>query len=226
MTIEPDYEALRAKMVDGQVRTTDVTNLAIVSAMLSVPREEFVPSPRRPLAYIDEDLMVAPAAGGRPARWLMEPSPFAKLLQLARIAPDSVVLDVGCATGYSAAVLSRIAQSVIALEEDEALAGEATSRLARLGYDNAVVVTGPLAAGYPEEAPYDVILLEGAVETIPEALFGQLKDGGRLVAAEGSGNAAVAKVWVRDGDTVSAVRGFNAAVKPLPGFAKAPEFQF
>ncbi|MCV0398034.1 MAG: protein-L-isoaspartate O-methyltransferase [Rhizobiaceae bacterium] len=224
--MEPDYAALRAKMVDSQVRTTDVTDHAIVSALLSVPREEFVPATRRALAYIDEDLLLTPAAGANPARWLMEPSPFAKLLQLARITPDSVVLDVGCATGYSAAVLSRIAQSVIAVEQDEALAQLATSTLTGLGYDNAVVVTGPLAEGYPSEAPFDVILLEGAVETIPQALLDQLKDGGRLVAAEGTGNAAVAKAWIRDGASISAVRGFNAAVKPLPGFEKAAEFQF
>ncbi|WP_269930037.1 protein-L-isoaspartate O-methyltransferase family protein [Aminobacter sp. HY435] len=220
-----DFSERRVKMVDGQVRTTDVTNAAILSAMLSVPREEFVDSAHRELAYIDEDLRYAATADAEP-RYLMEPSPFAKLAQLAEIQSSDFVLDVGCGTGYSAAVLSRIASSVIALESDAILSERAASTLSALGYDNAVVVSGALAAGYAAEAPYDVIFVGGAVEQVPEALLSQLKQGGRLVAVEGYGNAGVAAVYLKNGATVTPRKAFNAAVKPLPGFNRAREFQF
>lgn len=221
-----DFSERRVKMVDGQVRTTDVTNAAILSAMLSVPREEFVDSAHRELAYIDEDLRYAVTADAAQPRYLMEPSPFAKLAQLAEIQSGDFVLDVGCGTGYSSAVLSRLAGSVIALESDAILSERAASILSALGYDNAVVVSGPLAAGYAAEAPYDVIFVGGAVDQVPEALLSQLKEGGRLVAVEGHGNAGVAVVYVKNGATVTARKAFNAAVKPLPGFNRAHEFQF
>src|SRR5690606_8840678 len=128
---------------------------------------------KQPLAYIDEDLEVAPAAQGVPARYLMEPSPFAKLVQLAGIRPGDFVLDVGCATGYSSAVLSRLASSVAALECDAGLAAGATETLMRLGCDNVAVVEGPLQDGLPGEAPFDVIFVGGAVDAVPETLFAQ-----------------------------------------------------
>lgn len=215
-----DFSGLRTKMVDGQVRTTDVTSLPLLDALLSVPREEFVPAARKSLAYIDEDLEIAPG------RYLMEPSPFARIVQLADIQPGDFVLDVGAGTGYSAAVLSKLAGSVVALEQDPMLAAKAQSVLSALGYDTVAVVEGPLSAGYPAQAPYDVILLEGAVESIPQALFDQLKDGGRLLAVEGHGNSADVRVYVRQGSSVSARRAFNAAVKPLPGFNSVPTFEF
>jgi len=215
-----DFSGLRTKMVDGQVRTTDVTSLPLLDALLSVPREEFVPAARKSLAYIDEDLEIAPG------RYLMEPSPFARIVQLADIQPGDFVLDVGAGTGYSAAVLSKLAGSVVALEQDPTLAAKAQSVLSALGYDTVAVVEGPLSAGYPAQAPYDVILLEGAVESIPTALFDQLKDGGRLLAVEGHGNSAEVRVYVKQGSSVSARRAFNAAVKPLPGFNSLPTFEF
>lgn len=221
-----DFEGLREKMVDGQLRTTDVTDRALLSAFFDVPREEFVPAEKRPVAYIDEDLPLLPSSAPGGARYLMEPSPLAKLMQLAEIGPDDVVLDVGCVTGYAAAVLSRIASSVIAVECDQGLADKATETLSRLGYDNVVVIQGALEEGYAAEAPYDVILLEGAVDAVPEALFDQLKDGGRLVAVEGHGNAGVARIYVKDGGVVAGRRVFNAAVRPLPGFQRAPAFEF
>ena len=215
-----DFSGLRTKMVDGQVRTTDVTSLPLLDALLSVPREEFVPTAKKSLAYIDEDLEIAPR------RYLMEPSPFARIAQLAEIQPGDFVLDVGAGTGYSSAVLSKLAGSVVALEQDPALAEKAQSVLSALGYDTVAVVEGPLTAGYPAQAPYDVIVIEGAVEQIPQALFDQLKDGGRLVAVEGLGNSGVVHIYVKHGATVSARRAFNAAVKPLPGFNNAPVFEF
>jgi len=222
-----DFHDLRIKMVDNQIRTTDVTSIPVLDAFLAVPREEFVPAARRELAYIDEDILVKPASPtGEGPRYLMEPSPFAKLVQLAAIEAGDVVLDIGTGTGYSAAVLSRLASSIIAVESDSDLAAEATAKLSELGYDNVVIVTSPLPEGYPSEAPYDVIILEGAVDFVPDALFDQLKDGGRLVVVEGHGNAGVAKLYVKDEGIASGRRAFNLAVKPLPGFACAPQFEF
>ncbi|GEO84866.1 MULTISPECIES: protein-L-isoaspartate O-methyltransferase family protein [Alphaproteobacteria] len=221
-----DFAAARIKMVDNQIRTTDVTSHSVLNAFLSVPREDFVPTHLRPLAYIDEDMQVAPAANGQPARFIMEPSPLAKLFQLAAITKDDLVLEIGCGVGYAAAVLSQIADSVVAVESDESLAAKATSTLAELGYDNVAVVTGELAKGYAAEAPYDVIFVNGAVEELPESLFDQLREGGRLVAVVGYGNAARARLYVRASGSCSYSEFFNAAVKPLPGFRKAAEFVF
>jgi protein-L-isoaspartate(D-aspartate) O-methyltransferase len=215
-----DFAELRTKMVDGQVRTTDVTDADILSAMLSIPRERFVDEKRRPLAYVDTDVEIAPS------RFLMEASPFAKLVQLAAIRPGDKVLDVGTGTGYSAAVLSRLAASVVALESDAGLAEKARSALAEIGVANVTVVVGPLAAGHPGAAPYGVIVVEGAVEILPEALTSQLREGGRLVVVEGHGNAGVARLYLKSGATVTGRRAFNAAVKPLPGFERTPAFEF
>lgn len=221
-----DFSQARVKMVDGQVRTTDVTDLALLSAFLDVPREEFVPAERRALAYIDEDIQIAAAQDGQLARYLMEASPLAKLLQLAAISPSDIVLDVGCGTGYASALLSRLASSVIALESDSALVALANSKLAALGCDNVAVVQGDLSKGYADEAPYEVIFVGGAVDHVPTALFDQLKEGGRMVVVEGLGNSGVAKLYLKSGGDVTGRRAFNAAIKPLPGFESVPTFQF
>lgn len=224
--MDTDFSEQRVKMVDGQIRTTDVTDAALLAAMLSVPREAFVGSGNPELAYIDDDLQIAPAGEGRPARYLMEPSPFAKLVQLAQIVPGDFVLDIGAGTGYAAAVLSRLASSVVALESDPALAEAAGATLSELGYDNVAVVQGVLNEGYGAEAPYDVILLGGAVETIQAALFDQLKEGGRLVAVEGQGNAGTARLFLKTAGIVTSRSAFNAAIRPLPGFERTPVFEF
>jgi protein-L-isoaspartate(D-aspartate) O-methyltransferase len=156
----------------------------------------------------------------------MEPSPFAKLVQLADVKASDFVLDVGCGTGYCSAVLSRLASSVIALESDPSLAEFATNALAELGYDNAVVVQGPLREGYASEAPYDVIFVGGSVEEVPQAFFDQLKEGGRLVVVVGQGNAGVARLYLKTAGEVSGRSAFNAAIKPLPGFERVRTFEF
>ena len=220
-----DFSELRVKMVDGQVRTTDVTSLPLLEAMLAVPREAFVPDSRKPLAYIDENILISDK-GGPDTRYLMKPSPFAKLVQLAEVGSNDNVLDVGAGTGYSAAVLSRLAKSVVALESDSSLADRAASTLSSLGYDNVSVVRGGLKAGHKAGAPYDVIFAGGSVEELPETLLAQLAEGGRLVVVEGHGNAGVARIYLKSNGVATGRRAFNAAVKPLPGFESAPAFEF
>ncbi|AJD41020.1 MULTISPECIES: protein-L-isoaspartate O-methyltransferase [Rhizobium] len=219
-----DFEAARAKMVDNQIRTTDVTSHSVLTAFLTVPREAFVPEKSKALAYIDNDVEISPAAGGVSARFLMEASPLAKLLQLAAISTDDAVLEVGCGTGYTSALLAMLAGSVVALECDEALAAEAKKNLS--GYANVSVVTGALEQGNGAGAPYDLIFVNGSVEEVPAALLGQLAEGGRLVTVQGYGNAARAKVFFSENGAVSENVFFNASVKPLPGFAKVREFVF
>ncbi|MGB7287529.1 MAG: protein-L-isoaspartate O-methyltransferase [Salaquimonas sp.] len=213
-----DYKKIRQNMVDCQIRTNDVTNHALLDAFLQVPRERFVPKGFVELAYIDEDI----AVGSN--RYLMEPAPFAKLAQAVGIGPDDVVLDVGCNSGYSSAVFSRFASVVIALEENSDLARQAATTLDELDYDNVAVVEGPLNLGYASEGPYNVIFVNGAVDEIPEVLFDQLKDGGKLITVLGHGNSAVAKMYSKSGSDISGRNLFNCAVEPLPGFAKEPVF--
>jgi len=218
-----DFEKARMTMVDCQIRPNDVTDRAILQAFMDVPREDFVSAAQRPLAYIDEDLPVSTEGDDR---YLMEVTTMAKLVQLADIEADNIVLDIGCATGYSTAVLSRLCNSVVAVESDEHLAGRAGESLIEGGFDNAVVVHGPLEKGLSKEGPYDVIYIGGAVSELPEGLTGQLKEGGRLVVVEGTGNAGVARLYTRHGDALSGRTAFNSAVKPLPGFEAKPEFVF
>ena len=221
-----DYDLARTKMVDNQIRTTDVTSHLVLDAFLTVARQEFVPAKFRALAYSDADIPLTLDDGHDDRRYLMQPSPLAKLVQLADVKPDDVVLDVGCGTGYASALLSLLASSVVALESNETLAKQAAETLSDLGYDNVAVVSGNLAEGYGPEAPYDVVFMGGAVETLPKALFDQLRDGGRLVAVEGHGRASRANLYVREGGLTAPRHGFNAAVKPLPGFSKVEAFVF
>jgi protein-L-isoaspartate(D-aspartate) O-methyltransferase len=215
-----DFQAQRIKMVDGQLRTTDVTGHALLNAFLEVPREIFVPETKRELAYIDADIEVAPG------RFLMEASPLAKLISLAEVKDGEKVLLIGSDTGYAAAIVSKLAAHVVAVESDADLAAKASSNLSAIGVSNAEIVTGPLQNGQAKSGPYDVILFSGSVDTAPSGLFSQLKDGGRLAVVETKGALGAARLHVKRGADVSGRFGFNAMVRPLPGFAKQPEFSF
>jgi len=219
-----DFAAARRMMVDGQVRTADVTDPRILSAMLDVPRERFFPEDKASLAYLDLDVAVSEA--GEPVRRLLKPMVLAKLIHAADVAETDRVLDVGCATGYSTALLGRLAHSVVGLEEDAALARQASGMLGGAGVTNAKVMSGPLVKGWPAEGPYDLILLEGATETVPMALVEQLAVGGRLACVLGRGQPGKAMIYRRTEGDLSGRAVFDAAAPLLPGFAKPQEFVF
>jgi len=216
-----DFAQARRTMVDCQIRTNDVTEARVVDAFLSVPREAFVPSAKQALAYLDIDLPIGQAGS---QRYLIQPMFLAKLVQLAGVRSTDAVLDVGSATGYSAAVLAQLGAKVVALESDESLAGEARAALA--GYGNVSVAVGNLEKGAPDSGPYDVILLEGSVDEVPTALFESLREGGRLVAVVGRGRAGRATIFVRVGEDFAGRIAFDASLPALPGFAKAAAFTF
>jgi len=219
-----DFAVLRRRMVDGQLRTADVTDQRVLAAMLAVPREHFVPQDKAALAYLDRDVCLDGV--GRPGRWLLKPMALARLLQAAQISESDRVLDVGCATGYAAALLARLAHAVVALEEDEALAALAQERLAACGAASVTVVTGALAAGWPAGGPYDAIVLEGACETAPQSLLVQLKEGGRLVCVLGRGPGGKIMLYRLVAGELSGRPIFDASAALLPGFARVPEFVF
>lgn len=215
-----DYTAARHNMVENQIRTNRVIDPAVVAALAEVPREVFVPKAMRGFAYVDEDLDVG---GGR---FILEPLTVARLLIAAGIQPTDVVLNIGDATGYVTAVVSKLAQTVVALESDADWAGRATQSLTDLGVDNAAVVRGPLEQGYAAQAPYDVILLSGAVAEIPAALCRQLADGGRLAGVVGASGVGKGTLVIRVGDTFGRRALFDAVTPVLPGFQAKPKFVF
>jgi protein-L-isoaspartate(D-aspartate) O-methyltransferase len=219
-----DFAAARRMMVDGQVRTSDVTDLRIIAAMLELPRERFVSAADAGLAYLDLDVPVAKAS----ARRLLKPMVLAKMVQAAAIKAGDRVLDVGCATGYSSALLARLAHEVVALEEDPALARLADENLKAVGASNVTAVTGALTEGWRTLAPYDVIFVNGATEVVPDTLCHQLSDGGRLVAVVGRAPSSRAMLYRSVGRDKEASGWpiFDATAPLLPGFAKPPAFVF
>lgn len=217
-----DFAVARRKMVDSQLRTENVTDNEVLAAMGAVPREIFVPPHQRPLAYVDTDI----ALKGSPPRYLMRAAPLARLVQLAEVVAGDRVLAIGSGSGYSAAVLARLAQSVVALESDPALAAQAARNFADLGIENVEVAIGPLEAGYASGGPYDLILIDGAVETLPEPLFDQLTENGRLVAIVGYGRTGTATLYARSDRQMGSRPAFDAGVPPLPGFRKPEVFVF
>ncbi len=213
-----DFSARRRMMVDTQVRPSDVTKFPIIEAMLTIPRELFVPDSQRESAY----------AGGNvdlgDGRVLLEPRTLAKMLDVLDVQPNELVLDVGSALGYSAAIVASLSEAVVALEEREDLASESQDLLAEVGADNVVLHEGALSEGAGEHGPYDVILIEGGIETVPETLLDQLKDGGRIACVMMDRALGTVRVGHKSGGMMTWRLAFNAGAPVLPGFEKAKAF--
>lgn len=216
-----EFSTARRTMVDNQVRPNGVTDPPLIAAMLAIPRERFVPADRQAMAYMDSDIAIAD--GGRV---LLKPMVLARLIQAADIRESDHVLDVACGTGYSSAVLARLAGTVTALEENTVLANQATNLLGDLAMANVSVVSGSLAAGWPQRAPYDAIIVNGAVEFVPDSLLAQLKEYGRLLAILGSGPIGKATLYQRVAGEVSERPVFDAVAPLLKDFVRPPEFVF
>ncbi|MBM9595803.1 protein-L-isoaspartate O-methyltransferase family protein [Roseitranquillus sediminis] len=213
-----DFTLLRKMMVDTQVRPSDVTKFPIIEAMLSVPREDFVPASRRATAYVGENIDLG---GGRV---VLEPRTFAKMLDALSIDLDHLVLDLGCNFGYSAAVLSRLAEAVVAVEPDHAMAREAEQALAQVGADNVAVIEGPLAEGAPKHGPYDAVVVQGAVEHLPDTITNQIKEGGRVACLFQERTLGVVRIgWKVDGH-MNWRYAFNAGAPVLQGFERRQAF--
>lgn len=214
-----DFTARRTMMVDTQVRPSDVTKFPIIDAMLSVKREDFVPDAQREAAYLGENLDIG--AG----RVLLEPRTLAKMLDALDIAPDELVLDVAPGLGYSSAVIARMAEAVVALEEDDTMAQDAQDALLAAGADNVVTHAGPLPDGAAEHGPYDVIVVQGGVSHLPEALTDQLKDGGRMACIFMDGALGEVRIGYKIDGRMSWRRIFNAGAPVLSGFERHSKFQ-
>ncbi|MBY5931964.1 protein-L-isoaspartate O-methyltransferase [Tateyamaria omphalii] len=214
----PDFSIRRTMMVDTQIRPSDVTKFPIIDAMLSVQREDFVPSAQREMAYMGENLDLGEG------RVILEPRTLAKMLDALDIASDELVLDVGAAFGYSAAVIAHMAQAVVALEDNETMASEAQDALMAAGIDNVITHVESLKDGAAEHGPYDVIVVEGGVTHVPDALISQLKDGGRIACLFMDGALGEVRIGYKIDGAVSWRRAFNAGAPVLPGFEKHDAF--
>ncbi len=213
-----DYTARRTMMVDTQVRPSDVTRFPIIDAMLSIPREDFVPDNLREAAYVGENLDIGKG------RIMLEPRTLAKMLELADVQPGHVALDIGCGLGYSTAVLARLCDFVVAIEDDEGRAEEAQSLLSGHGIDNAAVMAGPLAAGSAKSGPFDLIMIQGAVESLPDDLLTQLREGGRIVCLFAEGALGVVRVGHKMDGAINWRFGFNAGAPVLASFRRSAAF--
>ena len=214
------YRAQRLAMVDCQVRPSDVTKFPIIEAMLACPREEFVPDNLRSVAYLGDHLALAEG------RVILDPRVFAKMLNEIDIRPDEFVLDIGCGFGYSSAVISHIAEAVVALEEHEDMADSAAFNLAAHAADNAVAVKGALCEGAPVHAPYDAVAIQGGIEVLPDGISAQLKEGGRIVCIFVSRTPGECRVGIKRRGTISWRTAFNADAPLLAGYKAEEEFAF
>ncbi|MBM3604727.1 MAG: protein-L-isoaspartate O-methyltransferase [Alphaproteobacteria bacterium] len=213
-----DFAARRTMMVDTQVRPNDVTKFPVIEAMLNVPREDFVPASRRSVAYTGDNLDIGHG------RVLLEPRTLGKMVDALDIQPNELVLDLACGLGYSAAVIARMAEAVVAIEEDAELAAEAERRLSEAGIYNVAVLRAPLTVGAPKQGPYDVILIEGAVEEVPASITDQLRDGGRIGAVFREGALGIARIGHYLSGHVNWRYAFNANAPMLAGFARGRGF--
>lgn len=219
-----DVALQRKNMVESQVRPSDVTDRRVIRAMLELPREAFVPAVAKAVAYMDGDVMLSPGGVGKPGRSMMAPRTLARLVQLLEAAPGDRALVVGAGTGYSAAVLGRMVGKVVAVEPETALSEAAAAAVSAAGSANVTVIKNDLVIGAPAEGPYDVILLDGAVERVPQALLDQLAEGGRMVGIVVSGGLGKAMLWRRIGGLVDGTVMFEAQAPMLPGLQEAMIF--
>jgi len=212
-----DYAARRTTMVDTQVRPSDVTKFPIIEAMLSVPREVFLPVEKREAAYLGENLHLGDG------RVMLEPRTLAKMLDVLDVQGDELVMDLACTQGYSSCVIARMAEAVIAVDTEDML-GEAQELLSTSGADNVVIHAAEPAEGAAEHGPYDVITVQGAVETIPEAILDQLKEGGRICCLFMEGALGSVKIGYKIDGRISWRFAFNASAPVLPGFERHMAF--
>ena len=213
-----DFPARRTTMVDTQIRPSDVTKFPIIEAMLSIPREEFVPDALREAAYVGENLDL-----GR-GRVMLEPRTLAKMLDALDVQRNELVRDIGCGLGYSAAVIARLAEAVVGVESDADLVREAQAVLSREGADNVILHHGPLDQGAAQHGPYDAIMVEGAVMALPAALLEQLKEGGRIACLFMEGALGVVRIGYKLDGAISWRFAFNASAPVLTGFEKKMAF--
>lgn len=213
-----DYTSRRTIMVDTQVRPSDVTKFPIIDAMLSVPREAFVPRPLREAAYMGGNMDIG---GGRV---MLEPRTLAKMLDGLDIQNDELVLDIGAGFGYSSAVIARMAQAVVAVEDDASRIEEAQTVLSEQGADNVILHEGVLSEGAPEHGPYDVIVVQGAIEHLPDPVADQLKDGGRIAALFLEDALGLVRIGYKVDGVMNWRFSFNAGAPVLPGFERKPAF--
>ena len=213
-----DYATRRTMMVDTQIRPSDVTKFPIISAMLSVPRENFVPRDKREAAYMGDNIDL----GGN--RTILDPRTFAKMLDALDIQPTDFVLDIGMGLGYSAAVLSQLGEAVVAVEDDQTRFAEASEALGDFGADNVIPHLGDLAEGAAEHGPYDVILIQGAVEHVPDTVLAQLKDGGKIACLFAEGALGTVKIGYKLDERMDWRASFNAGAPTLDGFQRHRAF--
>lgn len=215
-----DFAQRRLTMVDTQIRPSDVTSFTVIDAMLSVPREAFLPDAARDLAYVGGPVPIDAA------RQLMEPRTIAKMLEALDLSPKDLVLEIGPGLGYTTALVARLAEAVVAVEEDADMARDAEAALSAQNVDNAAILAGPLTEGAPRNAPFDAIVIFAGVENLPQTIFDQLKEGGRILALFMDGPLGEVRLGMKTHGTVSWRVEFNATAPVLPGFERAPSFTF